>query len=246
MYALGLMLIATAALADDATPEERPHYCDEPIYIMRGEPETHESPRDEELLNAEEASDPDLAQSLAATPGPYGHSELGFRYLARVFGYPGKFTTREAVEAWLVTQEAEGHARKKGLWEVWEHWVVNANKRLSVPRGAVNALPRNGDPDMFFIDNRDRMAHARCVKVEIATKLCENYYGRNRKMMENDVVHFAGTNKGAEKFGYCQVTLPPWRIAQEKRQAEEWNKGVGKPEGAHLMGGDSSGGKTAQ
>jgi hypothetical protein len=231
------LLFATVAFADDASPDARPQYCGEPIFIIHGEPEAHDSPRDEEVLSTEENADPELAQSLAATPGPYGHSELGFRYLARLFGYPGKFTTREQVEKWLISQEAEKYSQKKGLWKIWEHWVVNSKKRLAVPRGAVSELPRNGDPDMFFLDARDRATHAHCVKLEIATQLCENYYSR-RGLLELDVVFFPGSTKGAEKFGYCEVRVPPWRVAQETRRAAEWNVGVGRPEGAKI---DSSG-----
>lgn len=244
MSSLSILLLASAttAFADNASPEPRPPYCDEPIFIIHGEPEAHDSPRDEEVLSAEEAADPELAQMLAATPGPYGHSELGFRYLARLFGYQGNFATHEEVEAWLVTQEAKDHAHKKGLWKIWEHWVVNADKRLAVPRGAVSDLPRNGDPNMFFLDARDRATHARCVKLEIATRLCENYYAR-RELLEQDVVLFSGSAKGSEKFGYCEVRVPPWRVDEEKRHAIEYNRGVGKPEGAKI---DSTGNKSAK
>jgi hypothetical protein len=211
-----LYFLATASFAADDTAD-RPKYCDEPEYLIRGEPEKHASPRDEDLLNPEEQADPALAQQLAASPGPYGHSELGFRYLARLFGYPGRFGSQKQIEDWIMLQEAQDPQMKKGLWQVWEHWVVNSPKRLSVPRGPVRELPLDGNPDMFFLDIRDRAAHARCLKVELSAQFCVNYLGRDRPLKPKDMVHYASTPAGADKFGYCTLTEPPWRIAQEKR-----------------------------
>ena len=227
MSTLAILLLASApAFAVEDPSDPRPVYCEEPNYIVRGEPEAHDSPRDEDVLNPEEAADPAIAQTLAATPGPYGHSELGFRYLARLFGYTGSFSSREKVEAWLSSQEAEHNAAKKGMWKLWEKWVVNPGKRLAVPRVAVSELPRYGDPDMFFLDSRDRAAHSKCLKTELAAQLCQNYEGRGRAFKDADMILYSASSKGAEKFGYCQVRLANWRKAQEKHEMKAYLEGA--------------------
>jgi hypothetical protein len=216
LFLVLFLLPSARALGDPA--ELRPRYCEEPAFLIRGEPERHESPRDEDVLNAEEMRNPELARALAARPGPYGHSELGFRYLARLFGYPGRFGKREDVEDWLVREEHDHYAQKKGLWNLWDRWVVHAPKRLSVPRGRFSALPVNGNPRMFFLDERDRYAHSRCLKVALASQLCRNYEGRGRELAEKDVVLFPANSRGAERFGYCQVRVPAWRQAIESEE----------------------------
>ncbi|MGZ3652325.1 MAG: hypothetical protein ACXWR1_19550 [Bdellovibrionota bacterium] len=246
-----MIWIILLAVAPMASAQERPKYCEEPAFIIRGEPENHADSPDEEVLTPEERADPALARQLAATPGPYGHSELGFRYLSRMFGYRGGFSERQKVEDWIVHQEAEKHAFKKGLWEVWDHWVVNPSKRLGVPRGRLGRLPADGSPDMFFLDARDRYEYARCVKVELATRLCQNYNGRGREFQEKDVVLFSRSTRGGENYGYCQVRIPPWRRKLERHLEDEFLHGarIGSPAGFATPAEDSeseNGHKTAK
>ena len=215
-----LLFVATALAAEDDS-EPRPQYCEEPKVLIRGEPEKHDSPRDEDILNPEEKGNPELARRLAATPGPYGHSELGFRYLARLFGYPGRFGTKDMVEEWIVLQEAENRSLKQGLWELWEKWAIEGPKRLAVPQGKVRDLPEDANPNMFFLDLRDRLSHANCLKTQLAIQLCWNYSGRGRPFADRDVLLFPKSQKGAEKYAYCQVRVPPWRKEIEAKAAKE-------------------------
>ena len=121
-------LTTTSAMAE----VEWPVYCEEPGFILRGEPERHSDPDDEDVLNAEERGNLRLARRLAASPGPYGHSALGYRYIARLFGYRGRFGSPRLVEDWILNQEADRFGRRKGMWKVWEHWVMHPPKLVEI------------------------------------------------------------------------------------------------------------------
>lgn len=173
-----------------ARAEEYPAYCGEPDFAIKTVTPKITAEK-LSLLNPEESLDPEIGRKLATKPGPYGHSELGFRYLSRLFGYPGNFGDRKKVEDWLADEEIQNFEQKKGLKKAWDQWVTNPVKRLSVPLGPVEKIPQDANASVFFRDRWDQANHARCVSRQIALQLCENYLG-DRKPEQGDRVYYAG------------------------------------------------------
>lgn len=189
LICLPALLLALPLLAHAFGEED--NLCEEPAYTVRTLPQrpgiTGQMPP---LLSAEEAKDPEAGRNLAAQPGPYGHSELGFRYLARLFGYPGDFSGGQpAVERWIAEEETNHYLENKGMRGVWEKWVVNAPKRLSVPVGPVSRIPANANPDIFFSNVYQKASLGRCISMDLAVLQCENYLGYV-KLKKGHVVYF--------------------------------------------------------
>ncbi len=177
LICLPALFIALPCLAVEEVPTQP--LCEEPAYTVRSLPQLPGiTGKMNPLLSAEEAKDPEAGRSLAAQPGPYGHSELGFRYLARLFGYPGDFQGGQpAVERWVAEQEVNNYLENKGLKQVWEKWVVNAPKRLSVPVGPVRRIPADANPDIFFKNIYEKASLGRCISFDLAELQCENHLG---------------------------------------------------------------------
>jgi hypothetical protein len=213
------LLTATQAVAEES---ENPTYCEEPKFSIRNDRLDNEA-RNLPLVSAEEAQDPQIGRKLASEPGPYGHSELGFRYLARLFGYTGGFGSKAEVENWLADQELKDYQNKKGLHDVWNEWVVNPAKRLSVPIGGVEAIPALAGPEIFFQNRFDQDSFDRCLAVRLKTMACENYLG-DRKIESGDRVYFAG---GASSRAGCKLVRNPYGYeAKRIRELEEQKSGV--------------------
>lgn len=211
-----ILFISTTASAED------PPNCAVPDFKMRA-PFVATSPEAiAPLLNADEKGDPGAGRRLVAEPGPYGHSEMGFRYLARMFGYPEEFRGRERVERWIAEQEVNRPAENRGLRKLWERWVVNAPKRLATPMGPVGQIPADGNPEIFFRDLYEKADHSSCVQLDIAKLRCENYLG-GRQIQSTDSVYF-GRPGGR---GYCAVYAE--KKGFEETVTEEYAMGFKDP-----------------
>ncbi|RZA05679.1 MAG: hypothetical protein EOP11_12285 [Proteobacteria bacterium] len=164
---LGLLpLLASAKLCEEVPYQLRAYP------ILRGVATSLPS-----LLSKEEQAT-GAGKQISLTPGPYGHSELGFRYLSRLFGYEGDFTGgKESVERWITEQEIKQPRLNHGLSAKWDHWVVNAPKRLGIPQGFVSRMPADGNPDILFAGLKERFEMESCVGMDIASLQCANYLG---------------------------------------------------------------------
>lgn len=213
------LVSATPAMAEES---EEPAYCEEPKFTIKNEKLTNEA-QNLPLVSPEEAKDPQIGRKLASEPGPYGHSELGFRYLSRLFGYPGKFGDKTAVENWLADQELKDYQNKKGLHEAWDQWVVNPAKRLSVPTGPVRDIAAAAGPEVFFRNRFDQNRFDRCISVQLKVMACENYLG-DRKIESGDRVYLAASSSSR---GGCKLVRNPYGYeARRKRELDDQNSGV--------------------
>lgn len=239
-----LLLLQLAALpapgwADDLETEAP---CPElPFRVMN--PPTSEKVMNLPLVNAEEAGDPEAARKLASQPGPYGHSELGFRYLSRLFGYPGEFKGKAQVEEWLMEKEIRNHGTQSGLGALWDHWVVNPAKRLSVPRGRVNEIPANAGPEIFFRSRLDQFNYGRCISTQLQVMACQNSLG-DQLLGAGDRVYFGGAGSQIR----CKVSKNPYGF--EAKRKKEIEQGAGySPEisnGSITTGGGGDGVNSAR
>lgn len=175
------VLLLTALTAGAATwpAPALAKLCEEPAYKFRSLPRlpglTAPLPG---LLNEEEKGEEGAGRRLSIQPGPYGHSELGFRYLSRLFGYEGEFDGRpETVERWLAEEEVKKPQLNRGLRDRWNRWVVNAPRRLSVPVGPVRKIPNDTQGEALFKDLYEQDELNRCVAMDIAALRCENSTG---------------------------------------------------------------------
>lgn len=207
---------ATLAVAAAALASPRAHafkeYCEDPGFVMRAK-----APLPEEdlaaLLNKEERADPRSFFRLFAKEGPYGHNELGFRYLARAFGYPGKDFERHAVERWLA--EREYHDPEfKGTWELWVKWVRE-------PRVVLRSHEKPGSARLasYFREPLDAMSYGGCVSADIARMRCENflgkklragarvYYAQNESNRQPCRIHFNGGDLSEEVPAKVEVPV---------------------------------------
>jgi hypothetical protein len=196
-------------------------YCEPPVYQVRGRSlDIGKVIAPQALLNPEEVSDPEAGRKLASTPGPYGHSELGFRHLARLFGYPGKFGDKEKVEEWISLEEINNYQVKRGLRQIWQEWVVEGKKRLPVPTGAVAEIPANASAQIFFDDLADLTDHARCVGDALDKKYCENYVGQIWWSAE-DRVSFGKPEKGKRVCAYYAGPVNRAKQENERKHQSE-------------------------
>ncbi|MCO5144317.1 MAG: hypothetical protein M9962_14615 [Oligoflexia bacterium] len=185
------------------------NYCEEVDYIQSSMPMMSAYTGPESLLNEKEKQDPLALQKLASQSGQHGHSELGYRYLARLFGYDGEFREDTNIKDELAKKN---YPLEVGLLEAWDKWVVNAKKRLTVPLGPVDEIPEKAGPDIFFEDVADQLKYTKCIQDEIGTSLCEKYINDGRELGPGDRVSFGlhGNSK------ICKVVHAPWRLEQEK------------------------------
>lgn len=215
-----------------ANAQEEPKFCEEPSnVILRNDPPDR-SKIAPSLLNPEEMTDSEAGRKLASTPGPYGHSELGFRYLARLFGYPHKFEGREKVEAWIAEQEINNRRQKNGLRKIWQKWVVKGEYRLSVPPGAIAQIPANANADIFFKDLYAKGDFSRCVNLEQSLLFCKNYAGGS-EFGSSESSAYAGNKTVALRLGTatselpCKVTDYADAMWDRKMEVEARAKGYG-------------------
>lgn len=221
LFSLLLIIAGAAAHAHDEP------LCQEPGYKIKAPPVAQAPESVAALLNPEEAADAESGRKLVAKPGPYGHSEMGFRYLARLFGYPGEFRGREGVERWVAEQEVNRPAENRGLRKLWDRWVVNAPKRLATPVGPVRKIPADGSPEVFFRDLYEKAEHTRCVQQEIATLRCENYLG-GRTLQSTDHVYFGRAGGRGFCAAYARGSITN-RAPDSETVTEEYSMGYKDP-----------------
>jgi hypothetical protein len=218
-------LLFTGSLAFAEESEEEPKYCDEPKFSIRNNQLVNPA-MSLPLVSAEESRDPEIGRKLASEPGPYGHSELGFRYLSRLFGYPGEFGDKSKVEEWLTDQEIKHYNSKRGLRAAWDQWVVNPAKRLAVPPGPVSKIPAMADVDVFFPNRLYQHDFERCVTVQLKVLSCENYLG-DRKIEPDDRVYLANSESARSS---CKLVRNPYgyeaRRLKELQDKMNGNSGV--------------------
>ena len=212
------LLATIPARAEEQEESSRPSYCPEPVFSIRNDRMPASEALNLPLVSEQEAADPEIGRKLATTPGPYGHSELGFRYLARLFGYKGKFGGKDEVEGWLAEQERSDYRAKRGLHQAWEQWVVSPAKRLSVPAGPVSSIPARAGPEIFFRDGADQGSFDYCIAVRLKTMACENYLG-DRPPESGDRVKFAMNDAGIVP---CRIVRNPY--GYETRRLEIYNE----------------------
>jgi hypothetical protein len=155
------------------------------------------------LKKGESAAD---LQRLALTPGPFGHSELGFRYLAKFFGYEGSSYDVNEIERDILRGEYFTNDNRSGAFSLWKSWVVEPKKRLSVPSGDVSSLPNAYVTDVFFENTEDKAKFAKCLSDAMARSVCAsspNLY--RRELMPNDRLTVAKSSKDGR--AHCLVTL---------------------------------------
>lgn len=160
---------------------------------------------DESQLLREGESMADLKR-LALQPGPYGHSELGFRYLAKFFGYEGKSYDVRDVEAWILQGEYFTTDNRKGAFDIWKDWVVEPKKRLSVPRGNSEDIPTKQVTHVFFDGLEDKAKFAKCLSDALAKSACssQSHLYRNQ-LMPNDRITVSKSSRDGRV--HCLVTL---------------------------------------
>lgn len=143
---------------------------------------------------------------LALQPGPYGHSELGFRYLAKFFGYEGESYSVEDVESRILQSEYFTSDNQKGAFEAWKAWVVEPKKRLSVPRGNSEDLPNKQVTNAFFDGLEDKAKFAKCLSDALAKSACSSvsHLYRNQFMPNDRLTVAKSRSEGKVK---CLVTL---------------------------------------
>ncbi len=207
--------IPSAAQADIIDDQE--DFCEPPKYTMKSMPSNGNGSSEQlKLLSDKERADPELAKAVFATPGGYGHSELGIRYLSRIFGYSADFNagTKDKVELWLADQEGNKDPAFAGMHKLWEKWVMDPEHRLEVPRGNFSALPADGDPKAFFSHPFAKMKYVACVRNDVAKLMCENSMNNGRKLEEGDAVYFAKSGGRA----FCHVPVPAWKKQREQNE----------------------------
>lgn len=191
--ALALLLPATAAFGEGK-------FCEPPDYLVRA-PASLPSFELESLLTRQEKEKPGSLEELFRRPGPFGHSELGFRHLARVFGYKGSFGKASEVELWIVKREATD-TLYRGSYALWKKWV-------SEPETALK--PRHPEVEFtsFFTQPKDSVEFSSCLSTELSRLRCENYIGRviepgtrvyygNEKSRSPCSVHYIGGKLSGE------------------------------------------------
>jgi hypothetical protein len=171
-------------------------FCPEPDYTVRAPAPLPDSDLST-LLDEDERARPGAFVSLFEKPGPYGHNELGFRYLARAFGYPGPYRSRYDVETWLAEREAL-NPEYRGTYALWKKWV-----REPVTRLRSQGAPRDHSVGSYFDDPVDSVQLGRCLATDLAKMRCENsigapieagarvYYGR-KTSRKPCAVHYNG------------------------------------------------------
>lgn len=204
--------------------DEEQKFCDKPKFTMVGALPDY-SKVNPSLLNPDEVLDPEIGRKLAIQPGPYGHSELGFRYLARLFGYPGTFEGKDKVERWLAEQEENEYNEKRGLRYIWRRWVVDTKYRLAVPTGPISKIPANANPEIFFNDLYEKMDFSHCVRQEQATLFCQNYFP-DQHLVSNVRVTFA---KAENRGPPCIVHDFREQQRNEQMKIHAWEAGIKTP-----------------
>jgi hypothetical protein len=160
---------------------------------------------DEKSLLRKGESVSDL-KTLAIKPGPYGHSELGFRYLVKFFGYEGDSYEVEDIERWVLQGEYFTNDNRSGTMELWKRWVVEPKKRLSVPVGDVSNLPNAYLTDLYFQGTEDKAKFAKCVSDSLAKATCSSAPNLYRgEMMPNDRLTVSKSSKDGR--AHCLVTV---------------------------------------
>jgi hypothetical protein len=203
------------AMSSAAWANERPQYCAKPDFAIMNLSLRNDN-QDLPLLNPKEEADPEAGRRLASAPGPYGHSELGFRYLARLFGYKGKFGGQKEVEGWIADKLKNDYIRNQGLAEAWDHWVANPVKRFSVPEGYVTDIPAGAGSEIFFQDAIDQANFSHCVLLTLRIQACYNYLG-DRHPQEGDRVYLGNPGSPAA----CKLVRNPYGYeARRKRRLD--------------------------
>lgn len=200
-FGLFFFFIATAQ-ADDADNT----YCSPPTYKVMNQ-KIQNRGLELPLLTDREKTDPAAGRKLASEPGPYGHSELGFRYLSRIFGFEGDFggDSQRAVETWLADRSYKNGENDSGALAAWEHWVVEPKKRLSVPRGSLNKISPNAGPEVFFADTADKADFQNCVQNDLSLRACKSFLG-DREPEAGDRVYFGNPGTSAA----CKLVRNPY------------------------------------
>lgn len=178
-------------------------FCDDPGFVMRANAPLPEESL-EPLLSPRERAEPGAVERLFLAPGPYGHNELGFRYLARAFGYDGRNYDRHEVEAWLARRELED-PEFRGTWELWVRWVREPGVVL---RSRVK--PGVARISSYFRDPLDATAYGACVSSELARLRCENYLGK--KLRPGARVYYAQKDSNRQP---CRVHYNGGDLSEE-------------------------------
>lgn len=159
-------------------------------------------------------------KTLALTPGPYGHSELGFRYLTKFFGYEGDSYDVEEIERDILSGEYFTNDNRSGAFELWKNWVTQPKKRLSVPSGDVSNLPNSYVTDVFFKDTEDKAKFAKCLSDAMARSVCSSSPNLYRgEMMPYDRLTVSKSSKDGR--AHCLVTVSEGtRLLKERDKAQ--------------------------
>jgi hypothetical protein len=154
-------------------------FCDPPNYVVRAPASLPDMELDS-LLSRKERENPASLPALIQTPGPYGHSQLGFRFLARAFGYKGDTSEPDKVELWLAEREYKD-PQYHGSLELWEKWVREPEYKLK---------PRNEGTSLisFFNKPGDALEYSACLATDLARNRCENY--SSKKIIEGARVYY--------------------------------------------------------
>ncbi len=171
---------ALALLGSGTSSFAEGKFCDPPDYIVRAPASLPESDLSS-LLTKEELARPGAVSELLKKPGAFGHSELGFRYLARAFGYQGSWANPEKVELWVAEREYKDPYRFQGTMKLWEKWVSDAEYPL-VPVKEGDSL------HVFFKEPLEAQEFAGCLATDLARQTCENY--STRKILPGARVYF--------------------------------------------------------
>jgi hypothetical protein len=168
------------------------------------------------LRNGESISD---LKTLAIQPGPYGHSELGFRYLVKFFGYEGDSYEVADIERWILQGEYFTNDNRSGTLELWKRWVVEPKKRLSPPVGDVSNLPNAYLTDVYFQGTEDKAKFAKCLSDSLARAACSSAPNLYRgEMMPNDRLTVSKSSKDGR--AHCLVTVSEGtRLLKERDKA---------------------------
>lgn len=135
-----------------------------------------------------------------AQRSPAGHSYLGKKYLARLFGYDGNFKD-ETMSDWIAR---ESYQRQGGntLRAVWEKWYYEHPKKLQIPLYPHNPKLGPEDPRRLFHSQAEIYEYSQCVLQDVMKAKCEQRLGF--KLDWN--LHQVEVHKRADGDFYCAAS----------------------------------------
>lgn len=158
------------------------------------------------------AASPSAKTAFLESETASGHSRLGHRFLARLFGYKGELKDGQEVEEWLLAEEMK-NPRMRGMMKLWEKWNETSPLLLTVVD--YDETKNLYDPSRLFSSPAEELEFTKCVAQEIAELKCANFSG-NRDLGDSMAQVYYSKDPDAQVF--CEVRMqgtPIWRAGYE-------------------------------